>query len=199
MTAINSQAIYWWTGTALDLQYLGPENIANLANLAKTPKEFYEKYVMTNNKDQLMMDVLTALNTTESYAQDFATKVSGYFANDWYSHNQQLFQQLPPVPSQLPQPPAPAEHTTPAQYPPVPPAFNPQSTSSLNVPSSNLPPPNPSTASVTSVPSSTSSITTNQFHVNADYQPPAYNQSQPHNTYQQPAQTVCYKNFYFFF
>ena len=95
---------YWWTGTALDLTYLGAENISRLATLAGTPSSFYLKYVQSNQAQKLMQDVLALLNTTEDYARDFATRVIQYFQTTWIQNNPIPLPQLPPA-TNLPVPP----------------------------------------------------------------------------------------------
>ncbi|KAA6401720.1 MAG: hypothetical protein EZS28_002748 [Streblomastix strix] len=73
----------WWSGTELDLSYLGEQNLENLKKIANTPPDFIAKYVRPKNIEGLKRDVLDALSTTEEYANDFAQRVTDYFENRW--------------------------------------------------------------------------------------------------------------------
>ena len=104
---MSSLQTYWWTGTDIDLNFLGDENRTQLATLAPTPHAFYKKYVQTNNSDLLKNDVLKALNTTEDYSRDFATRVIDYFAKIWIVQHPLPPEPIPPTLATVPQLPLP--------------------------------------------------------------------------------------------
>ncbi|KAH7821800.1 uncharacterized protein MONOS_10431 [Monocercomonoides exilis] len=112
----------WWTGTALDLKFVGDDNLQRLAQLADTPAAFYQKYVKTKQSELLKQDVQIALNTTPEYASDFATRVIEYFEAHWYPQHASELEPpkpvLPPVPAAISTTPAMSSASQPMTFTP---------------------------------------------------------------------------------
>ncbi|KAK2948212.1 hypothetical protein BLNAU_16831 [Blattamonas nauphoetae] len=107
----------WWDGTELNFQYLSPDNRDSLAKLAPDTVSFYRKYVEPKKLEELVSDVVEALETTQDYAQDFAGRTMAYLESAWYPQNKHLF-----LPQQPPQQPPAVPHSPPSLPPPNPPA-----------------------------------------------------------------------------
>ncbi|KAK2952220.1 hypothetical protein BLNAU_12779 [Blattamonas nauphoetae] len=107
----------WWTGTSLDFSNFPQESVQKLSSLATTPHHFCQKYVLSNQRERLVLDIQSSLTCERDYALDFVDRIINYFQNSYLPKH--------PISAANP-PPLPSSSSSTVSYPLLPSQGNPQ-------------------------------------------------------------------------